>query len=870
MGNETSNQTAGPNQTAKARAFPRLSVAIALLLTLAVIGWLGWQLWFSYRGLRGALSDDFRLQELRGTILRLDEVLTMSTRMAAATGEPQWEQRYRRNEGKLDEAIKEATRLAPEECIGEASAKTDAANVRLVAMENRAFEFVRQGQRPLAAEVLASAEYEQQKQIYAEGMAQILSALQRRGKMNLSHYRRDAYAGVALASAALPIVLFVWFNVFRLARKYVREGRRSEEELRRGRDFADSLIETAPVIVLILDAEGRIVRFNSHFGELSGYRLEEVAGQDWFSSFLPEGNRPEMQEIFRAAIGGQATWGKVHPIITRDGQLRDIEWYDRVLTSPDGEITGLLVIGQDVSEREQAQKALRDSEARFRSVVESSPVGIVQYELEPDGRLVIIGANPASDRTLGIRAEEMIGKTIEQAFPALADTELPQRYREIAETGTTWHAEQYAYEDERIHGLYEVRAFQTSPGRTAVMFSDITERKLAEEERLKLEAQIQQTQKLESLGVLAGGIAHDFNNLLMVILGNADIALKDLSDGSPARPGVEEIKRACMRASELTNQMLAYSGRGRFVVKPIDLNELIEEMGHLLQVSISKRVTLQYDLADGLPAVQADASQIQQVVMNLITNASEAIGDETGVIAVRTSVTRLDEPWQPDTYLDQKLPPGTYVALEVSDTGCGMDRQTRAKLFDPFFTTKFAGRGLGLAAVLGIVRGHKGAIQVKSKRGKGSTFLIVLPCLAGVARGAAPAKGEAPETWQGSGTILVADDEEGVRNVARRMLERAGFTILTAADGQEAVEIFAENHNEIVAVLLDMTMPRKSGEDAFAEMHRTRPDVPVILVSGYSEEEATERFAGKGLAGFIQKPYESAALVKKFRRALEP
>ncbi len=400
---------------------------------------------------------------------------------------------------------------------------------------------------------------------------------------------------------------------------------------------------------------------------------------------------------------------------------------------------------------------------------------------------------------------------------------------------------------------------------------DVTGLKRAEEERRELEAQFQQAQKLESLGVLAGGIAHDFNNLLVSILGNADLALRALSPVSPGRPTVEEIKKAAIRASELTNQMLAYSGRGWFVVQPLNLNELVQEMGHLLQVSISKKVGLKYDLVEDLPAVEADAAQIRQVVMNLITNASEAIGEGSGAIVVATGVMDATRDYLSKACLDDNLPEGQYVYLEVSDTGCGMDEQTITKLFDPFFTTKFAGRGLGLAAVLGIVRGHRGCVTVESQVGKGTTFRVLLP------RSEKPVEAmpEHPaavslKQWRGEGTILVADDEESVRKVAKTMLEDGGFRVLLAGNGQEALEVFRQHADEILLVLLDMTMPEMDGQETFREMQRVREDVKVILFSGYDEQDTTSRFAGNSLAGFIQKPFGFDALMRKVRQVLAP
>ena len=406
------------------------------------------------------------------------------------------------------------------------------------------------------------------------------------------------------------------------------------------------------------------------------------------------------------------------------------------------------------------------------------------------------------------------------------------------------------------------------PGLHLIVLRDVTLQKRAAREHREIEAKLQQGQKLESLGVLAGGITHDFNNLLTGVLGNAEILLMELSPESPAREGLKNIATAALRAAELTKQMLAYSGKGKFVVQALNLSKLVEEMAHLLAVSISKNVVLKYNFPQDLPSIEADATQIRQVVMNLIINASEAIGEKSGVVTVSTGVMEADRSYLTETYLDENLPEGYYVSLEVADTGCGMDEQTKQKIFDPFFTTKFTGRGLGLAAVLGIVRGHGGALKIYSQPQRGSTFKVLFPASQQAVEESVGTSATEQE-WRGSGVILVVDDEEPVRIAAKRILEIRGFTVLTAEDGRAALEVFRSRADEIVAVLLDLTMPHLDGEETFRELRRIRPDVRVILSSGYNEEQTTNRFAGKGLAGFIQKPYGVGTLVERIRQALE-
>jgi PAS domain S-box-containing protein len=401
---------------------------------------------------------------------------------------------------------------------------------------------------------------------------------------------------------------------------------------------------------------------------------------------------------------------------------------------------------------------------------------------------------------------------------------------------------------------------------------DITERKTAEEERLELERRLLHSQKLESLGVLAGGIAHDFNNLLMAIHGNLELAQLDAPPVGKTHGHLGEALRATQRATDLTRQMLAYSGKGRFVVREIDVSAFVDEITHLLQASISKTVTLDLRLARNLPSVLADSAQLQQVVMNLITNAAEAIEAGAGKISVVTGVRDCDDDYLVQSHLEEKPPAGRYVFLEVSDTGCGMDAETRRRLFDPFFSSKATGRGLGMSAVLGIVRGHKGAIMVYSEVGAGTTVKVLLPALAPAAQTqptgdrhdtAVPATTPAPP-----GLALIVDDEDRVREITQQMLERLGFRVEALGDSEQAIARFRACAADVAFVLLDLTLPKLDGVVVFSELRRIRPDVKVILSSGYNRQDVMQRFAGKGPNGFVQKPYELSILEAEIRRVL--
>jgi signal transduction histidine kinase/CheY-like chemotaxis protein len=402
--------------------------------------------------------------------------------------------------------------------------------------------------------------------------------------------------------------------------------------------------------------------------------------------------------------------------------------------------------------------------------------------------------------------------------------------------------------------------------RRAIQFNmrDITERK-------RFERELQETQKLESLGLLAGGIAHDFNNLLTGILGNASLAFLETSADEPARARLREIVDACERAGFLTRQLLAYAGKGRFVVSKIDLGDFVQEISTLVRTSIPRTIDLRLERSPNLPPIEADTVQIQQVVMNLVINGAEAIGESTpGRVTIRTSVREIGEHDAAEFFQGDPAAPGAYVQLEVTDTGQGMDEATKVRIFDPFFTTKFTGRGLGLAAVLGIIRAHHGALRVYSTPGKGSTFLILLPASGGHAAGPTAVAPDSTLTIPAGSVALVIEDEVSIRMLAENVLTRAGIRVLLAKNGKNGVEMFREHNQEISVVLLDLQMPVMGGDEALAVLRQINPDIPIILSSGFDESEAERRFAALKPEHFLQKPYTAARLADAVAAALSP
>jgi PAS domain S-box-containing protein len=527
---------------------------------------------------------------------------------------------------------------------------------------------------------------------------------------------------------------------------------------------------------------------------------------------------------------------------------------------------------RDVTEQRRAEQERRRAEARLRTALAAANLGTWEWDLETD----TVSWSETTERIFGVEPGTFDG-TMSTYLSLVHPEDRPKaeaRLRRTAREGGSLTGDlRILRHDGAVRRIFSrgdvIRNEDGRIVRVVGAAMDITEQHQAAEEKARIDRRLQETQKLESLGILAGGIAHDFNNLLTGILGNASLARMDLPPDSPVQACLEAIETTSQRAAELCKQMLAYSGKGRFVVQRLDLSALVEDTTHLVQLSIGKNAALKFNLAADLPAISADTTQMRQIIMNLVINASDALGDAGGVINLTTGLMHADHAYLTETYLSPSLPDGEYVFLEVSDNGCGMSAETMKKIFDPFFTTKFTGRGLGLAAVLGIVRGHHGALKVYSEPGKGTTFKLLLPRAEGSPEDLSKTKSNGT-SWRGSGTVLVVDDEEPVRIVAGRILQAIGFDVLPAAHGREAVEKFREDPAKIAAVLLDLTMPQMDGSATFTELRRIRPEVKVLLMSGFNEQDAIHRFAGKGLAGFLQKPFKPGELHEKLRGMLEP
>lgn len=636
-----------------------------------------------------------------------------------------------------------------------------------------------------------------------------------------------------------------------------------------------NLFKVMPIALGEVSDNGHIDYLNDRFVQTFGYTREDIPTLDewWQLAYPNEKYRQSVQDVWGKAVQtaielNQAMKPNEFEVTCKNGEVRPVE----ISGVPLGR--DFLTTFIDLTEQKKSEEELRLSKESFHILSKISPVGV--FHTDAEGHCFYV--NEKWCEIAGLTLDEARGDGWTQAIHVKDREDVFEKWSLAAKEGTPFNAE---YRLQNKNGkvtwvLGQAQAEKTDTDEIVGYvgtITDLNDRIAAEQERLKMQSQLEHTQRLDSLGILAGGIAHDFNNILTSIMGNAALAERKAIKSPQDMPRyLSNIVQSSEKAADLCKQMLAYSGKGRFEIRVIDLSATVEETSRLLEVSISKGVILKYELAENLPSVEADVAQMQQVIMNLVLNASDAIGKKSGVISICTGMMQADAAYLTQTSIDDHLPDGRYVYLEVSDTGVGMDKQTQARLFEPFFTTKFTGHGLGMSAVQGIVRGHKGAIKVYSELGRGSTFKVLFPMSEletdreNISKYAISSEKNALKF---RGTVLIIDDEESVRETASMMLEDMGFDILTAVDGEDGVNIYRAHQTEIVAVLLDMTMPKLDGKACFRELRRINENVKVILSSGYNEQEATSLFTGKGLAGFIQKPYSPDFLAEKIQIALK-
>jgi PAS domain S-box-containing protein len=649
----------------------------------------------------------------------------------------------------------------------------------------------------------------------------------------------------------------------------VTERKKAEREIIETRDFLENVFSTTTDGIMISDPKGYVVRVNKAIEEMLGFTQKELIGKHTGELAPLDEHQVEIGTILMTHLrehgfvkNFEAAW------LRKDGSLCPIELNITKFWDSEGNSPGAVSVVRDITERKQADAALRESEERFRSIMENANDTI----LFVDSKGYI--------RFWNRKAEELYGYTPDEVLGKPHSVLVPKRLQEIH---NNWmekflSLDESAISGKIVEGIGERKdgsefyvetstALLKQEGETylVAILRDITERKQAEEEKAKLEAQLRQSQKMEAVGLLAGGIAHDFNNILTAIIGYASLLQMKIKEDEHLKPHAEQILAASQRAANLTQSLLAFSRKQIINPRPLNISEIITKMEKLWGRIIGEDIDLQTTLAAGDTTVMADPGQIEQVLMNLVTNARDAM-PLGGHLIISTERTEIDH-----TYIRAHGygTPGEYMLISVSDTGAGMDAKTCEKIFEPFFTTKEVGKGtgLGLAMAYGIIKQHNGYINCYSEPGKGTTFKVYLPV--NKEAGETPvAQQPAPEPAGGSETILVAEDDADVRKLSRETLEHFGYTVLEAVDGEDAVRVFLENKEKIHLLLLDVVMPNKNGKEAYNEIKKMRPDIKAIFISGYTANIIHQKGLLDKELDFILKPVSPADLVRKVREVL--
>jgi len=649
----------------------------------------------------------------------------------------------------------------------------------------------------------------------------------------------------------------------------ISDRKRAEEIIINSSNLLQTVINTAPMRIFWKDTELRFLGCNSAFARDAGVEgPEDLVGRNDYQVAWKS-----QAELYRSddrlvIESGTPKLSYDEPQTSPEGEQKWLRTSKVPLRSNDNQIIGVLGMYEDITGYKQAEILLMNEKALLRSLIDSA-TDLIYFK---DCKGIYIGCNKASEKFIGISEGQQVGKSDFDLFEHDMAEYIRHYDRKVLEEGEAVRIEErMASLDGSEVILDTLKApIYNSNGQLLGLVGisrDITERKRVEEERQALEQQFQHSQKLESLGVLAGGIAHDFNNILAIIIGNCSMAMMA---PDTAEKRIPEIEKAAERAAGLCRQMLTYAGKAQSVMTRVNMTILMDEMIKMLKSTISRNVEIRSNLSVDVPAIIGDAGQLRQVVMNLIINGAESIGESQGLVLVSLARRAIGADQREKNHLGAVMSPGWYACLEVTDNGCGMDVETRRRIFEPFYTTKFTGRGLGLSAVLGIISAHKGALQLFSQPGKGTTFKIYLPIDSGSdSIGDESFDRKPDEPWQGSGTILLVEDEESIRSVAQSMLELLGFRVIEACNGKEALEIYRKNAGEIAMLLTDIGMPIMDGYSLIRELKTLNPRLPIIVSSGFGDSVVASKIPDKSIAESVGKPYNFDQLREVLKRVVE-
>jgi len=935
-------------------------LVLLLLLMAAILVTPAWQAWQSYVLGKTAETQLHEMIGLEGSIMHRDEVLTMSAMMAAATGNPRWISRYKEFGERLDFTIKEILNICKNDAVNSEAVLTTLANDKLARMENEALELVSLGNHETAAAILQSPEYEEHKLTYQRGMIEVVTNVRRLLESRRDKHWKQVMETITVISIILLVVIFAWFVVHLIRRRLARRIQAEQKLSAFAQEWRETFNAVTDSVCIIDKNEGKILQCNK--------------AMTWFLK------RPYNAIIGRSCcelIHGSAEPIKKCPLLrmwkTRRSETTvfqtDEKWLhikvDPIINK-NGDLVGAVHVISDITERKKAEKALRESEEKFRQAFANAQDAILWADIETG---ILVNCNKAAEELLGKTRGEIIGQHHTTLHPkerlqhyrtlfrdlskglknnidaeiltksgeirtvtiavstmfveekeiiqaVLRDiTERKRALREIENLAKfpsedpnpvlriskdcrilyandasspvlkTWGVQ----EGQRLPEHWRKRIEEVSdsgnsstfeltchdgriffitlqpvvkPGYVNAYGLDITKRKKAEKERTELELQLSQKQKMEAIGTLAGGIAHDFNNILAAMQGYIELSLEDLPEGAAVRDNLEQVLSCGNRAAKLVKQVLTFSRTNQQEKELTRISSIVKEVLDMLRASLPATIKIRRKIEADSSIVLADPTQIHQVMVNLCTNASHAMRETGGLLEVNLTDINLESETE---ISDERLGPGHYVKLSVSDTGCGMDKEVMERIFEPFFTTKERneGTGLGLSVVHGIIKSHDGAITVNSTPGEGTTFDIYLPKIESD-------EVQEPEpselTARQKEVVLLVDDEEMMVDVTKQMLERLGYIVVAKTSSVDALETFQEEPDEFDLVITDQVMPNLTGTQLATELIAIRPDIPVILCTGFGEDVSPEVAENIGIKKFLMKPvskHEIAAIIRQ-------
>ncbi len=639
----------------------------------------------------------------------------------------------------------------------------------------------------------------------------------------------------------------------------ISDRKQAEQALRESEERFRNVYNTAPLAFVVWDRDTRVTDWNKEAEEVFGWSKEEIIGHNFFDFLIPAKDRPHVEEVVDTLLKGELSSHTVNDNLTKEGQIITCEWNNSPLHDDDGNVIGVISLALDITERRKAEEALKESEKRYRTVLEANPDPVIVYDIEGN----VVYFNPVFEQVFGWTLEERINKKMDVFVPEdnWPETEMMINKVLAGERFSGIETRRYTKNGNMIPVSVSGSIYKDQGGKpfyTVVNLRDISEQK-------KLESQLQQAQKMEAIGTLAGGIAHDFNNILGIIIGNTELAIDDVPEGNPARYNLEEIKTAGLRAKDVIRQLLSFSRYTQYEYKPLKIAPIIKESLRFLRASIPTTIEIRQNISDDCDTILANPTQIHQVMINLGTNAAHAMQEKGGLLEVMIDNVRLSDR---DISFAPDLRAGKYVKLKVSDTGKGMEPKVQNRIFDPYFTTKNVGKGtgMGLFVIHGIVKEYKGAIKVESKPGKGSTFTLYFPAIEGET---IPEIRKFEELPTGNENIMFVDDEASITKMSKEILHRLGYQVESKTNPIDALKLFRAEPSKFDLVIVDMTMPQMTGDALAREILTIRYDIPIILCTGFSEKIDKKMAKEIGIKSFLTKPIVRGEIANVVRQILD-